>query len=267
MSIYSIDQNSIGNPFDAKRRCNICDKNHRHFSGIQFAQKYEGKKKLCPCCMKEHVIGFKKNEVNHLFLGTSSFHNIHFSGMIFETCVIFETICGGKINDLLNIYLNFINKMKDFQFNIILSAGLNDFKRYDLDRLKSMFSQFKMAVSKNKLHSINFGTLLKAPTLYLSYDEHKRKCNKNAGSLEKFSKLNTHILTLSKFTFKIDNFGYGERKKDHPVLRPKRWREYKQKKPESLANCLHLTDRERKIALKSLLNQVNFKISGKAICK
>ena len=185
----------LGNPYNAKIECHICKKNHRHYSGLNFLIKYNGQKRLCPCCKKIHIIGFKEKGVNFVFLGTSTFHLAH-QDMILDQCITFETVCGGKIKSLHALYEKFISPFKNVRIHILVSAGLNDFQRSTLETLKLDFCNFKNTIAKTDLHTVNFGTLLKAPKLYLEYNKISRKNEINQKNLNKFEELNSYTKEL-----------------------------------------------------------------------
>jgi hypothetical protein len=267
MNINLNKTRDIGNPYNKVNGCHICAKEHRHFAGLHFARKHDGETILCPSCHKIHKIGFKSNDVNYVFLGTSSFHLAHAHNVEFFDCVMIETICGGKIKDLLKIYNKCIQPFSTKKFCIILSVGLNDFKKQSLAELKASLKDFQSIIEKNSLHSVYFGSLLRAPTLMYEYKNSREKCILNKSKLEKFDLLNQYILSLSTPSFDLKRFGYSLKKGGVFRLKPRRWREYKAKDNRSLANCLHLNNAFQRIALISVLNQIYFQLNGKVVCK
>ena len=246
---------ALGNPYNAHKNCIICNVKHRHYSGLNYLHKNFGKKRLCPCCHNTHIIGFKEQEVNFVFLGTSSFHLAH-QDLVFNQCMTFETVCGGKIKTLQALYEKFIAPVKWARVHVIVSAGLNDFHRSTLEVMKSDFLNFKNTIAKTDLHTVNFGSLLKAPKLYIDFNKKLKKNQINYKNLNKYEELNSYLkkLNVNEKQIDISKFGYSPKKKS---LRLKygKWREYNEH-IESIERCLHLNNKHQRIALKSLVNQL-----------
>jgi len=133
---------------------------------------------------------------------------------------------------------------------------LNDFHRSTLEVIKSDFLNFKNTIAKNDLHTVNFGSLLKAPKLYIDFNKKLKKNQINYKNLNKYEELNSFLtrLNVNEKQIDISKFGYSPKKKS---LRLKygKWREYNES-IESIERCLHLNNKHQRIALKSLVNQL-----------
>lgn len=240
--------------------CFVCNKIHRHFIGLKFEQFYRGKVMKCENCSQTHKIGFKKEEENIIFLGSSTFYNVRLQNL--KKCVVFDTTCGGKIDQVELMYDIFLRPLIDYKFIIIISIGLNDFHRKDLSTLKQNFHDLKKKIEKNPNHKAIFGTLLIAPKLVYHLNMNTKRAEKNSFKMEKMQNLNRYLKTLSSTHYCLDKFGYSLKRRHKLRLQRKRWREFRGKDELSVLKSLHLKPKHQKIALKSLLNQIHFKLYG-----
>ena len=250
--------NGIGTPF-SKGYCSICDKFHRHFTGLRFERENRGFSIFCENCREIHKIGFNPDTVNLIFLGSSTFHNAHMINITFKKCITFDTICGGRIENMKDMYIKYLQPLKNFKFRIIVSIGLNDFHRKSLAELKQEFKALKFLIEGNPNHTLYLGTLLKAPKLLFHLNSKSKAIEINSKNKRKMTDLNNYIMQLSEVHFNLDKFGYALKRRKKLQLKINRWREYRRGNKESVLKCLHLKKQHQTLALGSLINQLFYR--------